>query len=93
MADYPLDSLGVQIQAHWKEHRPRMYRELEKAGTLTQAVYQAQERYRDGVADLVSNQGLPLFQAEEALREEAFLPSEDDEPTLPPSSSPFQRND
>jgi len=58
-------------------------RELEKAGRLNQAEYEAQERYRDGVADLVSNQGLPLFQAEEALREEAFLPSEEDDPEDP----------
>jgi len=73
----------VQIKAHWKEHRPRMYRELERQGQLDQAVYLAQERTRDAFAELVSNQGVPAFQADEATRELwAFLPSEDDVPDL-----------
>jgi len=80
MADYPLGSLGLQIKAHWKQHRPKMYRELEQACRLDQAVYLAQERTRDAFADLVSNQGVPAGQADEATRELwAFLPSEEDD--------------
>lgn len=34
MADHPLAGLGLKIKAHWKQHRPKMYAELEKAGKL-----------------------------------------------------------
>jgi len=79
-----LDSLGVQIKDHWKEHRPRMYREPEKAGQLDKAVYLAQERTRDAFAELVSNQGVPAFQADEATRELwAFLPDEEESDEAP----------
>ena len=56
-----------------------MYAELQKAGTLDETVYHAQERTRDAFAELVSNQGMPPSQADEATRELwAFLPAEDD---------------
>jgi hypothetical protein len=79
----PLDSLGQQIKTHWREHRPTMYREMVKAGKLDQAVYRAQERTRDAFAKLVSNQGVPPGQADEATRELwAFLPDEHDVPDV-----------
>jgi hypothetical protein len=77
MADYPLCSLGIQIKAHWKRHRPKMYAELEKAGKLEESVYQAQERTSD-LMDSLLDQKLSYDQAWEMAREEwAFLPSEE----------------
>ena len=52
---------------------------LQKAGKLRQAVYHAQERTRDAFAELVSNEGMPAGQADEATRQLwAFLPAEED---------------
>ena len=85
MADhrYPLGSLGLQIKAHWKEHRPKMFKALEQAGQLEASVHAAQELTADALSDLL-DQGLPYNQAWELVREEwAFLPSEDNVPVLP----------
>ena len=77
MADYPLGSLGMQIRAHWKRHRPKMYAELKKSGHLNESVYAAQERTSD-LMDSLLDKGLPHHQAWELAREEwAFLPSEE----------------
>jgi hypothetical protein len=76
MADYPLLSLGLQIKAHWKQHRPQMYADLEKSGHLAESVHAAQERTKDLMDRL--DKGLPHHQAWELAREEwAFLPSEE----------------
>ena len=78
MADYPLGSLGMQIRAHWKQHRPQMYAELEKSGYLAESVHAAQERTKD-LMDSLLDKGLLHHQAWELAREEvAFLPSEED---------------
>ena len=78
--DYPLGSLGLQIKAHWKKYRPRMYKELEKSGKLLESVYAAQELTNDLMDRLLAKR-MPHHQAWEIAREEwAFLPSERDEP-------------
>ena len=41
MADYPLGSLGMQMRAHWKRHRPKMYAGLDKSGHLAESVHAA----------------------------------------------------
>lgn len=94
---FPLNSLGQQIEEHWQEHRPKMYRALRQTGQLKKAVFSAQELTSDSLSDLLQK-GLPYNQAWELVREEwAFLPSEEDLPTLgfdpanltpPPSQDP-----
>ncbi len=75
---YPLSNLGRQIKAHWRQYRPKMYRAMEEAGQLDKAVYEAQERTGEALADLVEK-GMDWNQAWELIREEwAFLPSEDE---------------
>lgn len=77
-----LTSLGRQIRAHWLEHRPKMAAELSRAGQLDRAVYAAQERTRQAVAEAVEK-GQPYREAFESLSQEwAFLPTEEDQPTL-----------
>lgn len=76
---YPLNNLGRQIKAHWKQYRPKMYRGLEATGELDKAVYESQERTGEAMADLVEK-GMDWNQAWELIREEwAFLPAEEDE--------------
>ena len=80
---YPLDGLALEIKEHWAAHRPKMYRALEQAGQLDQALHQASERTGQAFAELVE-QGREPPRAGEAVREEwAVLPSEADEPSLP----------
>ena len=79
---FALNSLGLQIKAHWKEHRPKMAAALEKAGKLQEAVYAAQELTGQAMYELLEK-GVPPDQAREAVREEwAFLPTEEDQPSL-----------
>ena len=86
---YPLDGLALQIKAHWKEHRPQMYRELEQEGRLDQSLHEASERTGLAFAQQVEH-GLEPPSAWEAVRELwAFLPAESDEPNLSPSQPPL----
>jgi hypothetical protein len=79
MADYPLSSLGLQIKAHWKRHRPRMYAELAKTGKLEESVYAAQEQTSEAMYELTVVKKLPYDQAWELIREEwAFVPGEEE---------------
>lgn len=72
-----LGSLGLQIKAHWRRHRPKMYAELEQAGTLEESVSTAADLTADALYDLVVVKKMPYDQAWELVREEwAFLPEE-----------------
>ena len=77
MADYPLGSLGIQIREHWRKYRPEVYADLERAGTLEESVYAAQERTSD-LMDSLLDKKMPYHEAWELAREEwAFPPSEE----------------
>jgi hypothetical protein len=90
-ADYPLGSLGLQIQDHWKEHRPTMYRDLEQSGTLRESVYAAQELTLEALYDLEVKKKVPHDQAWEAVKEGwAFLPTEEDVPELGVDQTQFR---
>ena len=39
-----LTQYGLMAERHWREFRPKMVRELEKNGTLIEALFEAQER-------------------------------------------------
>ena len=85
---YPLDSLGVKIEAHWREHRPTMYRDLQRQGRLQKAIYEAQERTRDAFAEQVAA-GARADEANEATRNLwAFPPSEEESAPESPAPSP-----
>jgi hypothetical protein len=77
--DNPLANLEETIRAHWQKYRPRMCAELEAAGELDDSIQAAAERTREAVLSL-TEKGMPLWQAWEAVREEwAILPAEDEE--------------
>lgn len=81
--EYPLEyNRGIAALKHWKEHRPKMYRELKKNGRLLKAAYAAQELTADSLGTLLEA-GVPYFQAWEMVRENwIYLPTERDQPSL-----------
>ena len=44
---YPLTGYGLMARRHWTEFRPQMVKELEAKGTLTEALFEAQETTLD----------------------------------------------
>ncbi len=75
---------GHMAETHWRDHRPRMVRELERKGTLRETLLEAQERTLDEMESLMRDfrkQGLTPEQAHnqawELVREKyIFLPEE-----------------
>lgn len=74
-------------EKHWREFRPRMVRELQEAGKLEEALYEAQERTLDELLPLEDKlvaDGLTMDQASrqawEMVRERyILLPPEDEQ--------------
>lgn len=65
-----------QAKAHWKEHRPRMYAELQKAGTLDEQAEKAAAQTREELYSAIED-GMDYYDAWEMLRERyLFLPAE-----------------
>lgn len=78
-----LNSLGIQIERHWREHRPKMVKALDASGHLSQALHAAQNLTLTAEAHAMQA-GMTPDQARERFREEwAFLPAEEDVPDLP----------
>ena len=81
----PLTQYGRMAEKHWREHRPKMVRELEQAGRLHQMLSEAEEKTKDEMAALrtqLMKQGSTAQQAHdqawEMVREKYIL--------LPPES-------
>jgi hypothetical protein len=47
-----LTQYGRQAEKHWREHRPKMVRELEAKGLLPQMLLEAEEKTKDEMATL-----------------------------------------
>lgn len=81
-----LTQYGLMAEKHWREFRPAMVREMEKQGTLMEALFEAQETTLDEMEALTrkleTEQGLTMQQAHdqawEMIREKYIL--------LPPES-------
>lgn len=85
-----LRPLALQAIAHWKEHRPAMYRQHKAAGTLNAKALVAAEMTLEEQADLMA-QGFPAEAAWEAVRERyVFLPQEDGASEEAPASEGYQ---
>ena len=76
-----LGSIGRQARRHWKEHRPKMYKELQEAGTLKTVLLELEDRVAQQLEDLWK-EGLNPDQAWEMVRDQVLLPSEEDQPEL-----------
>ena len=76
----PLTQYGRMAEKHWREHRPRMVRELEAKGALHQMLLDAEEKTKDEMVALRTywmKQGLTAQQAHdrawETVRENYIL--------------------
>ena len=76
-----LNSLGWQIHDHLKEHRPKMFQDLKRLGTLNATVLRMQT---DASAQMqvLENQGLYHHEAWEIVKDDVLLPTEEDVPNL-----------
>ena len=83
-----LNSLGWTIHDHLKANRPKMFRELKNQGTLNQYVLNQQNQINDSLTDL-EHQGLQPHEARELLRDQIYLPTEEDVPNLGESIQPY----
>lgn len=62
----PLTQYGRMAEKHWREHLPRMVRELEAKGLLHQMLLEAEEKTKDEMVELLTalrKQGLTPQQA------------------------------
>ena len=62
----PLTQYGQMAEKHWREHLPKMVRELEAKGQLHQMLLEAEEKTKDAMINLTQqfrNQGLTAQQA------------------------------
>jgi formate dehydrogenase maturation protein FdhE len=82
----PLSQYGLMAEKHWREHRPQMVAEMERAGTLHQMLQDAEEKTKDemdAIRRKLVQQGLTPQQAHdqawEMVRERyILLPPEND---------------
>ena len=80
-----LTQYGMMAEKHWREHRPKMVRELEAKGQLQEMLLEAERKTKDEMAGLRTRfirQGLTPQQehdrAWEMVREEyILLPAEE----------------
>ena len=80
-----LTQYGRMAEKHWREHRPKMVRELERKGLLQRMLLEAEEKTKDEMAMLrteLMRQGATAQQAHtqawEMVREKyILLPIED----------------
>lgn len=80
-----LTQYGLMAEKHWREHCPKMVRELEAKGLLHQMLIEAEEKTKDEMSSLrrqLMNQGSTAQQAHdqawEMVRERyILLPSEE----------------
>ena len=81
----PLTQYGRIAKKHWREHRPKMVREMERKGILHQLLLEAEDKTKDEMATLriqLMQQGATAQQAQiqawEMVREKyILLPPED----------------
>ena len=81
----PLTQYGRIAEKHWREHRPKMVREMERKGILHQLLLEAEDKTKDESATLriqLMLQGATAQQAQtqawEMVREKyILLPPED----------------
>lgn len=84
----PITGYGMMAEAHWREFRPKMVRELEAQGRLEEALYEAQERATDEMLAIMERleieQGLTVQQSKdvawEIVRERYILLPPEEEP-------------
>jgi len=83
-----LNGLGWKIHDHLKEHRPKMFRKLKAERRLNQYLLERQNTIGNQLMFLEA-QGMYPHEAEEMLRDEIYLPTEEDMPRLGEVRQPY----
>ncbi len=55
MTTTPLTQFGRMAEKHWREHLPRLVRELEAKGQLRETLVEAEEKTKDEMDSLIRN--------------------------------------
>jgi len=76
-----LSRFAVLAGNHLREHRPRMYRELQQSGQLEAFLRQRAEAAQKILGDMVEA-GSQYHEAWEVAKDEIYLPTEQDVPNL-----------
>lgn len=84
-----LNGLGLKIQHHLEQHRPKLYRSLQDSGKLKQYVLQQQNDAEEQLNSLEES-GLRPDEAMERIQNQIFPPSEEDLPNLNGTMQPYQ---
>lgn len=66
----------AQAREHWKEHRPKMFKELQASGQLETRLREAAEATSQQMQELMA-QGFQHHEAWEATREQFLFPPEE----------------
>jgi hypothetical protein len=83
-----LNGLGWKIHDHLREHRPKMFRKLKAERRLTEYLLEWQNTISRQLMFL-EDQGMYPHEAKEMLRDEIYLPSEEDMPRLGEARQPY----
>ena len=83
-----LEELTRDVMAHWREHRPKMAAELGNPSELHKAAKQAGQAVLKAAEDLIAS-GMPGHEAWSLVREQVFLPDEEQAPDLAMGMQPY----
>ena len=84
-----LNGLGLKIQAHLQQHRPKLFQVLQETGKLKEYLLNAQTQAEEQLSSLEES-GLRPDEAMEMLRDQIFPPSEEDQPNLNEPIQPYR---
>jgi len=85
-----LRPLGWKIHDHLKQHRPKMFKSLETSGQLMPTLLRMQSHALDHLDQLESAGQDPNQAWDQVMREDVFLPTEDDLPNFGETMQPYQ---
>lgn len=83
-----LNSLGWTMHDHLKSARPKMFQALQQEGRLNQYLLDQQTSLSEQLTNL-EHSGLQPHEAREMLRDQIYLPTEEDLPDLGGTRQPY----
>ncbi len=83
-------ALGWKIHDHLKEHRPKMFKEMQDNGTLFPYLKEQETKATNQMIFLENHGGLSPFEAWEIVKDQVLLLAETDVPKLGETLKPYQ---
>ena len=69
---HSLTPIGKEIHKYWMDFKPKMYREMEQAGTLWETLSSEDKRLDDLACNLITVQGMSVDMAMEVVRAQIY---------------------